>query len=378
MKVTISSCCCPMNDSTSGGLPASVEGKSQGPRLLPSPISPEPKARWDVIMTHTPVKHRDAQKANVHSRSNPESEKTKLRMYMWSSSTSQFSGSPWKKQATLGGKPWPAGNGINPRLHSQWPAWEGWPVCHVLRTGEVSPRTGRPEGWRNCPSCRARRKGESGRKRCYFLAQENKTHFWWLAPPLPHFWPRARSEVPGSGRCTKLLRPWGQGSFMACAAVNSFSPPVPVLWAPAPCLYITGGLGWLQGHRGGWQTLNSYHSYQHSGERWEKSSSQGRYHACENNEHRIVCKPVTRLLLFGRSTLYPFPNQNVQIHLLFGQSPIYKRVFFSFFLNMNFISQHRSVPGFPFGSFCNFTLFWLHQPGTEPGSQPWKAQNPDH
>ena len=278
----------------------------------------------------------------------------------------------------LGGKPWPAGNRINPRLHSQWPAWEGWPVCHVLRTGEVSPRTGRPEGWRNCPSCRARRKGEPGRKRCYFLAQENKTHFWWLAPPLPHFWPRARSEVPGSGRCTKLLRPWGQGSFMACAAVNSFAPPVPVLWAPAPCLDITGGLGWLQGHRGGWQTLNSNHSYQHSGERWEKSSSQGRYHACENNEHRIMCKPVTRLLLFGRSTLHPFPNQNVQIHLLFGQSPIYKRVFFSFFLNMNFISQYLSVPGFPFGSFCNFTLFWLHQPGIEPGSRPWKAQNPDH
>lgn len=45
-------------------------------------------------MTHTPVKHRDARKANVHSRSNPESEKTKLRMHMWSSSTSQFSGSP--------------------------------------------------------------------------------------------------------------------------------------------------------------------------------------------------------------------------------------------------------------------------------------------
>lgn len=193
-----------------------------------------------------------------------------------------------------------------------------------------APRTGRPEGWRNCPSCRARRKGEPGRKRCYFLAQENKTHFWRLAPPLPHFWPRARSEVPGSGRCTKLLRPWGQGPFIACTAVNSSSPPAPVLWAPAPYLYTTGGLGWLQGHRGGWQTLNSYHSYQHSRERWEKSSSQGRYHACENNELRIVCKPVTRLLLFGCSTLHPFPNQNVQIHLLFGQSPIYKRVFFFF------------------------------------------------
>lgn len=67
-----------------------MEGKSQGPRLLLSPISPEPKARPDVIMTHTPVKHRDAQKANVHSRSNPESEKTKLRMHVWSSSTGQF------------------------------------------------------------------------------------------------------------------------------------------------------------------------------------------------------------------------------------------------------------------------------------------------
>ena len=93
-----------MNDSISGSLPASVEGKSQGPRLLLSPISLEPKARLDVIMTHTPMKHRDARKANVHSRSNPESGKTKLRMHVWSSSTAQFSGSRWKEASNSWGE----------------------------------------------------------------------------------------------------------------------------------------------------------------------------------------------------------------------------------------------------------------------------------
>lgn len=40
-----------------------------------------------------------------------------------------------------------------------------------------------------------------------------------------------------------------------------------------------------------------------------------------------------------------------------GNPQFTKEFSFLFFLNMNFISQYLSVPGFPFGSFCNFTLF---------------------
>ena len=148
-------------------------------------------------------------------------------------------------------------------------------------------------------------------KKCYFLDQENKTCFWPRALPLLYFLPRAKSEVPGSGGCTKLLSTLRPGAVDGVHSCERPSPPSPRPLSTTPVLTQDSRPGSVTGARGGWQTLNSYHSYWPSREWWEnqvlredimpvkKMSTE----LCPNVSH-CCCFSLTEPL----STLHPFRN----------------------------------------------------------------------
>ena len=136
---------------------------------------------------------------------------------------------------------------------------------------------------------------------------------YWSRVPLP-------SLMDGVGSCKQLLT--------TCTHPLSTSPMLVHNWGPG---VVTGAPGWM---------ANSEFIPQLSAFRGKIKFS-GKISCLWKKRNTELCANLSHICFFDLSTLHPFPNQNVQICLLFGQSPIYKRVFFFFLIRILFHSTFQ-------------------------------------